>query len=634
MNNPSKKYRLPSLILLVLLFFCHNATSQNQNDTDSINRVEVPITLSKSGNINNFSSLKQAQFVFGNKNNLFYDSLKLRASRNLFTRKLYDFVIVTPRSNNNKRITVLSDNGYTAHSGKKIRSIRIEKVPVFGGSIHNPSTNPNKIENLLNKTHFNTTERIIRKNLLFSENDTISPLELSDNERILRQLSFINDARIIIVPVSDCEVDIVVFTRDVYSLAASYSFDGIDEGVVSVFDKNIFGIGHELGIEIPYDGDTINSPGFGFNYTVDNIGKTFVNLNVNYLGGLGKETFGISLNRNLVSSETKYAGGISVFQMYTTEDLDTLPVPAPLKYNFQDYWLSRSFLLNRESVSRLIFGLRYTNNNIYEKPLILQDSYYKLQTYKIFLASAAFSLQKFYKANLIYSYGRTEDIPYGGLVKVTAGKEINEFKKRTYIGTEISYGKSTRELGYFYASAGFGTYFNGRETEQGQLALSMNYFSNLIYAGTCMIRNFIYLDYSRGFDRYTDELLYYKTDNGFSGFRNDSVNGTQRLSASLESVLFTPGNPYGFKFAVFGFTDFSFLSGSNQLILNHNSLAGIGLGLRIRNDNMVFNTIQIRFTYFPNPPDYSRISPVTISGEQLLKPENFDPGPPSIIRYR
>ena len=108
--------------------------------------------------------------------------------------------------------------------------------------------------------------------------------------------------------------------------------------------------------------------------------------------------------------------------MYTSEDLDTMPVPAPLKYNLQDYWLSRSFLINKESVSRIIIGTRYTINNVFERPLISPESYYNLQRYKILLGSAALSIQKYTKTNLIYSYGRTEDIPYGALLKFTAGK--------------------------------------------------------------------------------------------------------------------------------------------------------------------------------------------------------------------
>ena len=317
---------------------------------------------------------------------------------------------------------------------------------------------PNKIENLLNKTHVNTNENIIRKNLLFSEGDKISPLTLSDNERILRQLPYIDDARIIVVPVSDEEADIVVYTKDVYSLGGSYDYKGSKKGSVSVFDKNIFGMGHEFGLDIPYNNTLPDSPGFGAHYIANNIAKSFINLNVYFLHGLGEKTYGFDLSRKLVSSTTKYAGGISVRMMYTSEDLDTLKVPAPLKYNLQDYWLSRSFLINKESVSRIIIGARYTNNNVFDHPLILPESFYNLQKYRIFLGSAALSIQKYTKTNLIYGYGRTEDIPYGALFKVTAGREFNEFKQRTYLGGEVSFGKSSKALGYFYTYAGLSTY--------------------------------------------------------------------------------------------------------------------------------------------------------------------------------
>jgi hypothetical protein len=320
--------------------------------------------------------------------------------------------------------------------------------------------------------------------------------------------------------------------------------------------------------------------------------------------------------------------------MYTTEDFDTLSVPLPFKYNLQDYWLSRSILINKESVSRIIIGIRYKNNNVFEKPYTDPESYYYLQKYRIFLGSAAFSIQKYYKTNLLYNYGRTEDIPYGGLLSVTAGKEINEFKERTYLGAEISIGKSSKGLGYFYSSVGLATFFKDKNTEQGILSLKMKYFSNLINVGSARIRNFVYLEYTRGFDRYSDEYLLFNRENGLSGIKNDTINGNQRLSISLESVLFSPVNFYDFRFALFGFTDFSFLSGTNQILSNGNSLSGLGLGIRIRNKNLVFKTFQVRFGFFPNPPLYSKINHVLVSGEQLLGPNNFDSGPPSIIPYR
>ena len=157
------------------------------------------------------------------KNFIFYDSLKIKASKTLVTKKLFDFVIVRHDTTDKRQIKSTSEASYIGHSGKKIRHIEIQRLNVFGANINDPTaSNPEKIENILNKTHLNTNENIIRKNLLMEEGDTISPLTLSDNERILRELPFIDDARIVVVPLSDEEADIVVLTKDVYSLGGSY----------------------------------------------------------------------------------------------------------------------------------------------------------------------------------------------------------------------------------------------------------------------------------------------------------------------------------------------------------------------------------------------------------------------------
>ena len=570
-----------------------------------------------------------------NNSSVFLDYLEAKALRYLVTRELYNFLIVSREPSIEKQITKSSENIFLPYSGRKIRKIEINRLDVFGSDINNPlASHPNKIESLVNKTHINTTELIIRKNLLFSEGDTVSPLIISDNERIIRQLPFINDSRIIVVPVSDADVDIVVITKDVYSLGASFDYSSIKKGSISVFEENVLGLGHEFRLEVPYDSKLPHSPGIGIKYKIDNIARLFINLNLYYFNGLGEKTYGFSIDRKLISSATKYAGGISVREMFTTEDLDTLPKPEPLKYNLQDYWFSRSFLLKKESAARLIISARYTNNNVFDHPLILPDSYHYLQKYKMFLASAAFSIQRYYKTNLIYGYGRTEDIPYGGLLNITAGKEINEFKKRVYTGINFSVGNSVKYLGYFYTSAGFSTFFKGDQTEQGMLLLRTSFFSNLLYLGSYRIRNFVKIDYTRGFDRYSDEYLFIYKENGFSGFRNDSLRGTQRLTVSLESVVFSPKQIFGFRFAYFIYADLGVLFGTNQYISEGEVISSIGAGVRFRNDNLVFNTFQIRFGFFPNLPLNSKINYFSVYGEQLLRPESFDPGPPSIILYK
>jgi hypothetical protein len=561
---------------------------------------------------------------------VFLDSLKSKASKYLITRALYDLIIVSDETVDGVLHSGSSDLGYRKYSGKHIRNIEIRRLDVFGTNINSPySSNPSREDILLNRTHLNTNEFIIRKNLLFAEGDTVSPLLLSDNERILRHLPYIDDSRILIIPVSGNEVDIVVVTKDVYSLGVSFDYNSITKGKLGLIEKNTLGMGHEFIMEFPYNSDLTNSPGFGLRYNIDNIAKTFINLNLFYYVGLGNKTYGFSLTRKLVSSTTKYAGGISNRELISYKNGNE-----DRRFNLQDYWMSRSFLINKTRVNRIIVGARYTNNDNFDNPFQFPDPLQYKDNYNIVLGSIAYSAQKYHKTNLIYGYGRTEDIPYGGLLNLTVGKEIQDAGDRVYTSASISLGHSVRNLGYFFTSAGISTFFNKKETEQGLLLVRTSYFSNLDNVGRYRLRTFVNIDYTRGFDRKEEEALSFVRKNGFSGFRNDSVSGEQRLAFGLESVLFSPSKIYGFRFAFFAFADFGYLFGTNEFVYEGVTLSSIGLGVRVRNDNLILNTLQIRIGFFPNLPAYSKANYFTVSGEQLLKPDNFDPGPPGLLPYR
>ncbi|HEX2921985.1 MAG TPA: hypothetical protein VHO50_12555 [Bacteroidales bacterium] len=562
------------------------------------------------------------------------NSLKEKASKNKIARKIYEVVIIAD-SISNKNVSGKSEIEYSTNSGKVIRNIEIRRLAVFGSDIERPDLyNPYKSQKALNKTHISTIEYIIKNNLLFSSGDTVSPIQLSDNERLLRDLPFIDDARIIIEPVQGNQADITVITKDVYSIGGSFAPFGFTKGKITVFDNNILGLGNELGFEIPFDNSFSDSPGFGTHIQIDNPAKTFANLRLFYLDSPGEESYGMDIKRKFLTSTTKYSGGITLTRTNKNNALDTLRNPEPLRFLYQDFWLARSFLIDNENVTRLILSARFTNNNVFERPEIGPDLYHSFQSYKAYLTSISLSRQKYYKANLVYEYGRVEDIPYGGLMKVTFGREFNEFKIRNYFASELSFSKSFPEYGYLHLSSGLGAFINKNTTEQGTLAVKVKYFSNLIPIGRNMIRSFITLDYTRGFDRNLDEYIYFIKDNGFSGFRNDSVNGKQRMTVNLETVLFSPINIYGFRFAFFGFADISSLATTNQVLSNGTVLSGIGLGIRVRNDSLIFNTFQIRLGFFPNAPEYSRINNLTFSGRQPSKFENFDPEAPSMIPFR
>ena len=71
-------------------------------------------------------------------------------------------------------------------------------------------------------------------------------------------------------------------------------------------------MGHEFGLDVPFDNTLPEFAGIWCTLYGNNIAKSFINLNVFFLQGLGEKTYGFGMSRKLISSTTKYAGGISI----------------------------------------------------------------------------------------------------------------------------------------------------------------------------------------------------------------------------------------------------------------------------------------------------------------------------------
>ncbi|MBE0676593.1 MAG: hypothetical protein IH591_18205 [Bacteroidales bacterium] len=581
------------------------------------------------------SSLKLINARTDQGSRVYSDSLMAKAMRTSFGKRLYDMVIVEPESYDSKVIRNRSLEDFEPFNGLLVSSIRILRLDPFGSNLLDPEYSSEKrSDKFLNRTHVLTRENIIAKYLLFAKGDTITGLALSESERTLRNLRFINDVRIVVVPISEYEADIIVITRDDYSAGVDFSYRNPDVGEFSLFERNLAGRAHSLDIGLPYNMQVSNRFGIRVNYSISNIARSFADLDVFMKSTYKERSYGFNLSRDFISAESDYAGGITVKEVYTTTDVDTSPRIFPLEYTYQDYWLARSVMIDRESLARLIFGVRYINNNVFERPEIDPLSYYRLQKYRLYLASASFSIQKFYKTSFIFNYGRTEDIPYGGLAVFTAGREFNEFKSRTYVGSAFSWGNSPGRIGYFNISAGASAFILNKSTEQGVIDMSMNYFTGLITGGNWKVRGFLSLKHTRGFDRYSDEYLTLGRDEMVTGFTNDSIRGQQRSVINIETVAFSPLKISGFTFAFFGFTDLAWLGKGYNQLPGSSPVKGIGAGVRVRNNNLIINTFQLRLTWYPGIPPFSDTHYLNVSGEQVLNHRGFDAGPPALIVYR
>jgi hypothetical protein len=566
---------------------------------------------------------------------VFYDSLKAKASRSKITKGLYDLVIVSPPGQSIGHNPQRGTSAFESYNGSIIREITFERLSPFGRTIDESETDsPGDMGGLLNKTHIVTREYIIKNYLLFESGDSLSSFLLSESERILRKLSFIDDARIIVIPVGEQLIDIHIVTKDVYSIGLTASLDGIIAGRAEIFERNLFGFGHEVVVSFPYNYDRYNAPGFGISYRANNLSRSLIDATLSYFNAFGKEYYDATFSREFLTASTKYAGGLSIRETYTTEDLDTLQIPEPLEYNNFDVWAGRSFAVSSDGLTRMVFSGRYINNNVYKRPEITSTSYRSLQKYKLYLASVALSTQEFYKTSYVFNYRRSEDFAYGALIQFTTGLENNEFKNRNYYAMEASYGDFNRNIGYLYGRLQLSTFMCEGSYEQSLMKMELKYISNLMVTRRSKNRFFANINYTKGFNRYEDEFLRVNEKYGIRGFDNDSIRTNERISLNLEAVNFSPINLLGFKFIFFGFSDMVFARKNETLFSLNKMISEIGLGLRIRNDNLIFNTIQLRISYFPTFPDWSELQYFNIAGEKLLRPPEFSPGAPAIYPYR
>ncbi|HKL09065.1 MAG TPA: hypothetical protein VJ896_09835 [Bacteroidales bacterium] len=582
-----------------------------------------------------------------NRSDQFYDTLKLKASKNRITKTALELIL---KEEPDKGIYIGEENirkekYFKIYEGKKIRKIEIVKLDVFGPALNDSgSTTLNWIQKAGNNTHIKTRDFIIENNLLFSEGDSIDPTLLIDNERIFRELDYIKDAniQIIQVPGDNKWVDILVITKDVYSTGFNVDLWNLSSGSIDLYENNLAGIGHKVQARWLIDVDENPSTGYSFKYNINNIGNTFIKSSLQYYKAFHTERLEIKANRPFFSYNTKWAGHISFSQTSTLKDIkktNTILTDTRLNYATGDYWLSRSFMLKTDNIkytnrTRLVLGARFIKNKFYKGPEVSERYNFDYHDNQILLGSLSFSRQKFYTSNLIYAFGKTEDIPVGLLAQVNAGFEKDEFFNRPYAGLILANGLYYNKIGYLNFRAELGGLYYDDRIEQGGLNFNAKAISNLHYIKHIKFRNFLSLNYTRGVNRFPDEKIYFNSVNDIWGFSSDNLYGLKKLSFNYELVAFTNLYLYNFRFVFFGFGDFGWIGPENKSIFRNKLYSGIGLGVRVRNENLVFKTFQIRFAFYPSVPTDVDPFYLMVSGESYLKHTYFEPEAPSTIDFQ
>jgi hypothetical protein len=579
------------------------------------------------------------------KKNNFYDKIKNEAYKRKLTKEVYRLLFRDPDQVKISDTIKLqrSEAAFEKYKGKKIRKISIRVFKPFGSNLSDTSKVAETwIERTGNKLHHKSRASHLKKRLHLREGDLVNPFEIADNERLIRQLPYIRDAIFIVhsIPTNDQEIDLELLVKDQFSWGLNANIGSLSSTSVELYNRNLYGIGHEANVEVEFDSKKEQKRGYDTKYRINNIYQTYINATLNYQNTNEKDLIGIKFNRDFETFTTKHAGSIEAVKTFKSEHIhanDPVMNKIPLDFNYTNLWYGRSFQLKRTSDysrKRFVVAGRLSKRRFFNRPVVSADSNQFFHNSTLLLNSLSVSKIKYYKSNLIYNFGRTEDIPYGYLAQIISGYEDREFSYRYYLGLDFQkaiYLK--KQKSYFFNRLAIGGFFNSDKFEQGTLIASSKYFSKINQWGTFKFRNFISLNYTIGIRRFANEYINLNKSIGINGFKSDEVKGKQRLTLNCESVAFTPYSFGGFRVAIFSFADLAFIGSNHKNIFAQDFYSGFGIGFRLNNENLVFKTIQFRFAFYPNAPSDFRSYTLKFAGEERPKFNNFMVTQPEAIGF-
>ncbi|MDB5014330.1 MAG: hypothetical protein JWQ25_2532, partial [Daejeonella sp.] len=426
------------------------------------------------------------------------DSLFLKQKR-LLRQLGQNFLIDS--TNRDKRVLIRNDAPFQKYSGRIIRDIYIQTLE-FGISIKDTTHSfKNKLIRLSNKLHYQTRDFVVNDNLFFSKGERLSPYILGDNERHLRDLPYIQDARIKVEPAlgTSDSVDIIIFTKDVLSVGGAVNLSDNSSGDISLKEDNFLGFGDRLQVQSLFDNQRSDKLGYGFSYIRRNMGGTFMdatagfsNYNRSFSSNKKDETaVNLSLVRPFVNRYIKWSYGFNT-ELHNTQRLykmDTAYLSDHrYRYHVFDSWAvynidatKRNNYLENGDTYRKLIGLRLLENKFTLKPeRFLTEQYYRFNNVRAVLADISVFKQDFYKTQYIYGFGRNEDVPEGLNTSFTLGYTLVNGRKRPYGAINFQRNFFTKTKQYFSYTLRTGFYKHNGTLEDINLLASLDYFTRLV----------------------------------------------------------------------------------------------------------------------------------------------------------
>ena len=507
-----------------------------------------------------------------------------------------------------------------SYTGKRINSITIEQ--------HNFSTSIDSKESILkdvfskigNKLHYNSNSRAIRENLFFSEWDLFDPSIIAYNEKWLRDLSYIQDAKItaIVTPYDTSQVDLIVITKDLFSYGGELLINNKNAYAAKINNINLVGTGNSVQLIQNFENERIPKSGWGYDFGLNNIFGSFISINagVNQFGNnlvnnvLSARKNYISVQRPILHPNSKWLGGLEYLE---TVNENVFPsrwdsiFNEQLNYNLKhkDIWvgyqLTKKKRLNKANEDRQFIQYRHLENNFIDRPINYQlqlDRNY--QNLKADFISFTIVRQSVYRTRYLYGLGRYEDLPIGRSLTWTSGRYEIEGNKAPYLGFKFEQYKLSKKENYTHIIANIASSYMEQSLQDFRFLASLEQFSKLKYLENGFgYRQILNLSFTQTLKNKYNEALRINSIYGIPQLNREQIKGGTRISGNWETVLYNNRAIWGFKSAPFVFGNLTYIRTMGDPILKGDIYSSLGSGVRLRNENLIFGTIELKGFYFP-----------------------------------
>jgi hypothetical protein len=545
-----------------------------------------------------------------------YKAIETYSKKSKLTTFVYGLILkpTAPKTkiNNLKKKTVKKpiQKPYSIFEGKIIRNIDIITLDPFGYSAIDTSVaKQNYLYKAGNWLHIKTQGITIRNLILIHRNEPFNTLLVRESERLIRSQKYVHEVSFYVRSAgkkSD-SVDIVIRELDLWSIIpeGSASPTGFEFGFT---ENNFLGAGHEF--KNSYTRDIthgINS--LKTNYFIPNIRNTYINSTLHY-GVDDNKNFKkiLAFDRPFFSPIAKWAAGVS----FSQTEIDSMIfsnlvfVPLRLRFNTQDYWAGGAqqiFKGNSEDElsTSLILTARYLRIQYFGQTSELYDPFHIYSSENFYLAGIAISTRKYIQDKYIYNSGVTEDVPIGRVYGVTFGYQVKNNSGRIYVGMRFSEG-TYNDWGYLSYNLEYGTFLRATLVEQGVFSGGATYFTRLMVIGKWKFRQFVKPQVTIGVNRLAYDSLTLKDGYGLDGFNSSGLTGTTRLVFTLQTQSYAPWNFIGFHFGPYVVYSIGMLGDALTGFTNSKLFSQLGIGVLIRNENLIISTFQFSFSFYPVIP--------------------------------